>query len=177
MFIRSKRVKNHRYAYLVKNSWGRKGPRQRVRRYLGRVHSPQAVSEITFSDYMGQAEGISPDSSPKQMILSLVSWVLCCYGFRQNKSRKSHWRLGDIEVDLSRMRVTRGKNNIALYMNNDYLCNYTLRRLLRFTSAGSRDEVALELARAFVGAGIPVPEEAFVEIFQKVYNKGQSFVR
>ena len=36
MFIRLKKLKGKDYAYLVKNTWTKNGPRQKSKKYLGR---------------------------------------------------------------------------------------------------------------------------------------------
>ena len=37
-YIRTKKINNNKYAYLVENKNTPKGPRQKVIQYLGRVH-------------------------------------------------------------------------------------------------------------------------------------------
>ena len=41
MFIRGKKIKGKEYAYLVKNEWQPWGSRQKVTKYLGKIHKPK----------------------------------------------------------------------------------------------------------------------------------------
>ncbi len=57
-FIRTKKIDGKEYAYLVENKWykrkvkGRgKGPRQKVTKYLGRVHSFDKVNDVDFYNF------------------------------------------------------------------------------------------------------------------------------
>lgn len=43
MFVRTKKIKNKEYAYLVKNEWTSKGTRQKVKKYLGKVIRPAKI--------------------------------------------------------------------------------------------------------------------------------------
>jgi len=173
MFVRTKKIKNQDYAYLVRNKWTRKGTRQKVNRYLGRVVTPEQVLEVSYNDHMGDNESLDRISA-RELVKSLVAWVLHNHGFTQKKNRFFY---KGITVDLSKLQVRCGRRNIALNINNDFLCGYTLRRLLRFKSGKSQDAVGLQLAKAFIGSGIPIPQDVFVHVFEKVYKRGQSFVR
>lgn len=172
MFIRIKRIKSHEYAYLVKNSWIRGATRQKVSRYLGRVHRPAQVREEPCRRFLPD-DAIAKCSS-RELILRLLDWVLSEHGFKKQGTR---WRLDGIVVDQSSCTIRRRGRDVVIGLNNDYLCGFTLRRLLRFKSAKSPEQVGVALARAFVGAGIPVPEDVFVNVFEKTYKRGQSFVR
>ncbi len=44
MFVRTKKIKNKEYAYLVENEWTSKGTRQKVKKYLGKVIKPVRAS-------------------------------------------------------------------------------------------------------------------------------------
>lgn len=48
MFVRTKKVKNKQYAYLVENTWTKKGTRQKVKKYLGKVIKPNRKKENNF---------------------------------------------------------------------------------------------------------------------------------
>jgi len=166
MFIRPKKIKKHTYAYLVKNKWTKKGPRQKVGKYLGRIHK---IDRITEQDYLVKID----NKSAAEIIHSLLGWVLTDHGFTQYKHK---WQQDNITVDTKKHMVHKNNQSIVLNINNDYLCTYTYRKLMRFKSAKDQKGVAVDLAKAFVGAGIPVPEEVFINVFQKIYKEGQSFI-
>lgn len=166
MFIRTKRIKGAPYAYLVKNVWTPKGPRQRVARYLGRVVAPARVRDLPFHDYVPGGFERMP---PYTVIRSLIAWELENHGFIH---RSGVFTLGEHAVDLNRHKVTG-----VIHMNGDYLCSYTIRRLMRWKNIFEEGEAGRELARAFVMAGIPVPPDVFVELFEMISRPGQSYVQ
>ncbi len=174
MFIRVKRIKNNSYAYLVRNRWTGKGSRQRVGRYLGRVYFPERTLDLEYYAHIGNDAESIDRMSPKEIAESLLGWVLSCHGFvREGAS----WKLDEISVDMRNLNVKKGDKGVALNINNDFLCSHTLRSLMRFKSDGDREVVGLSLAKAFISAGIPVPGDVFVHVFQKIYKEGQSYMR
>lgn len=163
MFIRCKKIKGLDYAYLVNNKWTRQGARQKVSRYLGKVIEPEKVAS---SDYVHD-ENLTAQES----LAALVRWVLEDHGFE----RKGNFMMsGSTRVSMKSFRVTNNMRPAVLRFENEYMCSHTLGRLLRFSSDKDQHEVAVELAGAFITAGIPIPKDAFIDIFQKVYKEGQS---
>jgi len=171
MFIRNKRVKKYNYGYLVKTRWTKKGPRQKVSKYLGRVVEPSQVREVPYHEYV--KPGFAENAVPKEIVKSLVSWVLYCHGFERTRST---WKNGGVAVSLGTIRVHENGRKAVVKMNGDYLCDYTLRRLLRFQSSKGQEETGAMLAKAFVGAGIPVPADVFVTLFTQIYKSGQTYL-
>jgi len=174
MFIRRKKVKDSDYAYLVRNKWTKRGVRQKVSKYLGKIYSPEKVNFITYYDHINNDEEFINKSSAHEIICSLLGWVLTEHGFT---AKQNVWSTDDVIVDLNKAKVRIRNTKAVLHVNSDYMCDTTLRRLLRYKSAKDQEVVGLELAKAFISAGVPVPEEVFVDVFQKVYKKGQSFVK
>jgi len=177
MFIRVKRIKDKSYAYLVRNRWTKRGSRQKVGRYLGRVYVPAKIAENGYYGHVGDDPGSVSRRinrmSAREIAESLLGWVLSSHGFLQQGAA---WKLDDYTVDLRSLRVMKGDKAVALNINNDFLCTHTLRSLMRFKSDGDGEVVGLALAKAFISAGIPVPGEVFVHVFNKVYKDGQSFM-
>ena len=48
MFVRTKKIKNIEYAYLVENEWTSKGTRQCVKKYLGKIIRPVRIKPNNF---------------------------------------------------------------------------------------------------------------------------------
>lgn len=170
MFVRSKKVKNHKYAYLVKNKWTKKGPRQRVSKYLGRVIElkPQAEAELE--------ELITPQNyGAFGLVKKIIGLELYNHGFTEK--RPGVWVNEDIWVNLKSMQVKKSKRKVVLGLNNDFLCNFTLQRLLKFSTTSGKDEAARELATAFIQAGIPIRQDMFIRIFQMIYREGQTILQ
>jgi len=159
---------------LVRNKWTKKGSRQSVSKYLGRVYNPEKINDIEYYDYIKNNEEFINNSSSRKIVESLVGWVLSCHGFAESKGI---WSNENYIVNIKNLTVKKEQKNIVLEINNDFLCNYTLRKLGRYKSGGDREVVGVSLAKAFINAGIPVPQDVFVNVFQKVYKKGQSYVK
>jgi len=174
MFIRIKNIKNKKgkvypYAYLVDNKWYKrgnkgkgKGSRQTVKRYLGRVYSFSKVQDVDFFDFL-KIEGIDDfilKNDKNKMIKNLVEWEFFRYGLDN----------GEFLVDFRNRKVLKGGKEISLRLNEGLLNSYTLGRLLRFKFTGEEREDGFKMAKAFVEAGLEVPKEVFIGIFNKVYK-------
>lgn len=170
MFVRTKKVKGLFYAYLVKNKWTKKGPRQKICKYLGRVNTLKPVLSMDFEDFCGSLDNFSPG----EIVRSAVAFELYKHGFKESK--KNLWKSDDFSVDLEKAKVRVGKKPAVLSINNDFLCDFTLKNLTKFKSSKDENGVAMDLAKAFVQAGIPVREDVFIRLFQLIFNPGQSFI-
>jgi hypothetical protein len=207
MFVRIKKIKKNKYAYLVNNKWTKKGTRQKVSKYFGRVYEPEKIKFKSYYDFIDNDDELINKLSTKELVQSLIGWVLHSHGFSnksEDKQRKlkeflkkkvkkkiskkkiitkknpvidKMWYNKKFIVDLKKLDVTRGKKSVVLNINGDFLCKYTLRKLVKFKSNKDQEQVALELAKVFINAGIPLPEEIFVHIYQDVYNDGQSYIK
>jgi hypothetical protein len=175
MFIRTKKIKNGLYAYKVKNSWTGKGVRQKVSGYLGKVIIPEAKLDVDFSEFIGQElEPYLAKTKVKRIILDLGAWMLHNHGFEKTKGGL---RLGNVIVNLATLNFTEADKPVVIKLGQDYMCRLTMRRLLSFKSDKGEEAVGRELAKAFVNAGIAVPEKAFIEVFGKIYSQGESYIR
>ncbi|MFH1439021.1 MAG: hypothetical protein ABIG89_00515 [Candidatus Woesearchaeota archaeon] len=200
MFIRVKNIKNQHYAYKVRNRWTKKGTRQKTAGYLGKVYHLKPVFELTFEDFLAQdIEVYIKNISSKEIILDLVKFELLRHGFKykgnnqnilifnniaeeyQKSECKTIQKMNNIvikaELAPSILTITDTKKPIVLALNNDFLCDYTLRKLARFKSFSSEEECGKELAKVFITAGIPPRPDIFVRIFHKVYSKYGSYVK
>ncbi|MEM4267850.1 MAG: hypothetical protein QXK37_03370 [Candidatus Woesearchaeota archaeon] len=173
MFIRVKVVKGKKYAYLVKNTWKHGSARQKVSKYLGKVHTLLQVKNIDFETFVEKPIEEYLQASPRKIILDLVARELINHGFEK---RRGVWIRESLEINLYSVSFKENRKPFVLHINGDYLCPYTLRKLLNFKSSNDEVSVGKELAKAFISAGIAVPENIFIEVFQKVYKPGQSFV-
>lgn len=165
-FIREKKIKNGMYAYLVENKWTSKGPRQKVTRYIGKtiVGAERSAHPFPTLD-IGRM-------SYTDALRSVLVWNLETLGFTADGNL---YKNGDIIVDTLTFVVkdARGKDAIMkVKVKNDtgYLCTVTLQKLFNFTMAGIEEKVGYEFARVFVDAGLDVPKDVFVRIFEKVFT-------
>ena len=159
-FVRAKKIKGNRYAYLVENTWQGKGSRQHVKAYLGKVLTPEAGTASSAPDIS--------DKSFEDSVLTLAAWTLSNHGFANGDGL--HVR-EEVSVDLSLKSVKRKTKDAVLELNEGFLCSHTLNQLLDFVGEGTREEeVGQRLAAALLEAGISVPHETFVELFKKTFK-------
>jgi len=152
-FIRTKKIKSYEYAYLVENVWRKrpkKGSRQKVKAFLGRVYKPELKNDLNFV----KEEVYVRDNSFKQIVKDLVEFELLKHDVK------------DFFVDFDKNLVLRNNRKVALQINEGFLCNYTLKNLINFKL--EEEEAGYSLAKAFVEAGIKVPQELFIKIFEKL---------
>mgnify|MGYP005844233805 CR=1 FL=1 len=119
MFVRIKKIKGKEYAYLVKNFFSDKGPRQKVIKYIGKVVKPKKLFD--------QRPNLK-DLNFKEALLEASKAELLNHGFvLENKIL----RLDDIEVDLEKFEVKQRNNKkIALFMNEGFFCQENLKSAL-----------------------------------------------
>jgi|SRR3990167_2556092 len=160
-FIRTKKIDGKEYAYLVENRWYKrkyngknKGPRQRVKKYLGRVYSFNKTENIdffTFKKISSLEQYLKSNSNNKNRVFrDLIEWEL----FRHNINKE------EFIIDLSNKKIMKGSKEVSLRMNEGFLNSFTLTRLFNLKSGDS-----YYLAKCFVEAGIEIPQEVFVGVF------------
>lgn len=160
MFFRIKKIKGREYAYVVENEWGRKGSRQRVKGYLGRVYRLSLSDNVDFLSFIkiNALEDYISNNEKNKIINDLIEWEL--FRFDINKE--------EFLIDLNNKKIQKNKKNVVLLINDGFMCNLTLKNLLDFKTEGDEQTDGYRLARAFVEAGIKVPQEVFVGIFSKL---------
>lgn len=167
MFLRIKKIKNREYCYIVENAWSaRKGVRQRVKGYLGAVVRLTGNDVDFFDFHRARDRGAFLNKKKAVDILrDVVVWELVRGGFVDKG--KALEREG-ITVDKGALVPRRDGRNVVLAMNEGYFCPATVQRILDFEKSGDIEQDSVALARAFVDAGLAVPQEAFIAFFEKV---------
>ncbi len=167
MFLRIKKINNAEYVYLVDNKWYKKktkgkgkGPRQKVKRYLGRVYSfeKKEGNFLTFKK-IENLEQYLENNEKEGIIKDVVEWELSRHNIKK-----------EYLIDFGKKKVLKGKKEVSLALNEGFLNSYTLARLLKFKFGHDTEKAGLDFAKCFVEAGIEVPKEVFVGIFGKVYK-------
>ena len=158
-FIRVKRIAGKEYAYLVENKWYKKrfkskgkGSRQKVSKYLGRVHFFNKTNDNDFLNFknINDLEQYLKNNNKSSIIKDLVEWEL----FRHNIDKK------EFMIDFSNKKIIKKNKEVSLKLNEGFLNSYTLNRLFNLKSGDS-----YYLAKSFVEAGIQIPKDVFVGIF------------
>lgn len=163
-FIRIKKIKNKEYAYLIKNRWlkTKKQPKQKVIGYLGRTIRPKIKShmnETSFFDFKNIYEPEDyTETNPKEKILKdLIEFEIARHDI-------------DIELDFNKPALKANNREVVLKVNEGFMCSYTIKILKNLSPNGEEEEVALELAKGFVNAGIAIPKEIFIGYFSKIFK-------
>lgn len=162
MFFRIKKIKGKEYAYIVENEWKRKGSRQKVKGYIGRVYRLSIKNEVDFLKYLGieNAEYYLQNNDFRKIINDLAEWEMFRHGISKD----------EFLIDLANAKIEKNRRNVALQINDGFMCSLTLKNLLEFKAEGDEENDGYRLARAFVEAGIKVPQEIFIGLFSKLYK-------
>lgn len=176
MYIRTKKIRNTLYAYLVSARWSKKkkAPKQKTVKYLGKLHTIEKKYNKTFEKYIKKdLHNYLKKSTPRRITLDLVRCELLNHRFKEVK--KDIWKYKNFIVDLKTKKVydTNTNKTICLEINNNFLTTHTLRNIVYFSSPPNLTnmQIGKSLAKAYLSAGIIIPEEIFVDIFQKISPK------
>ncbi len=175
MFIRCKKRttksgKERVYAYIVENNYRKHGktPKQKVKKYLGRVHFFEKTlkkEEIVNQDLLSQ------EGSFQEIITLLIEKELQERGFIK---KENEYQRDQIAVNIITRQVYHkltGKK-VSLALNDGILANETLQNLIDFkTPAAKEREMGKALGNAVVSAGITINKGLFIKIFQKVMRQ------
>jgi len=162
MFFRIKKIKGKEYAYVVENEWKRKSSRQKVKAYIGRIYRFKLVKGIDFFKYsnINNIQSYVENTDKNKIINDLVEWELFKSGIIKD----------DYRIDFENKKIQKNNKNVALLINDGFLCGLTLKNLLEFKPEGDEQNDGYRLARAFVEAGVKIPQEVFVGLFGKLYK-------
>ena len=176
MYIRTKKINNTLYAYLVSARWSKrkKAPKQKTLKYLGKLYQLKKISNKSFEQFIKKdINKYLKLTKLKKIILDLVRCELKNYKFKEVK--RDTWQYKNIKVDLKTKRVYDENTNktLCLEINNNFLTTYTLRNIINFNTPPNLTnlQIGKSLAKAFLSAGIILPEQTFISVFQKISSK------
>ena len=158
MFFRIKKINGKEYCYIVENEWKSKGSRQKVKYYLGRVYRFNVKNNSSFFEYF-KIENIQKyiDGNDKNKILKdLIEWELFRFGISNQ----------EFSMNLKNITIKKNKKNIVFLIDDGFMCELTLKNLFNFKFEGDEQIDGYRLARNFVEAGIKVPQEVFIGLFE-----------
>src|SRR3989344_5881813 len=86
-FFRIKKIKGKEYAYIVENEWKKKGSRQKVMGYLGRVYRFSLMNDVGFLEHLkiDNIENYVNNNDAFKIMSHLIEWEL--YRFNINKKK------------------------------------------------------------------------------------------
>ena len=173
-FFRIKKIKGKEYAYIVENAWKTtaksvgtlrgikpRGSRQKVKGYIGKVFRFELKNNIGFQEYnkIENLQNYIENNDKNRIINDIIEWELFKFGISKE----------EFAIDLNKIIVQKNKKNVALLINDGFMCSVTLKNLLEFKPQSNETD-GYRFARAFVEAGIKVPQEIFVGLFGKLYK-------
>jgi hypothetical protein len=147
------------YAYLVKNKWSKKykSPRQTVSKYLGKVYDFNKINEDSFIEFkkIDSLEDYVLNRSKSEIINDLIDWKIYQYNL-------------NVDFKKSEKRILIDNKEAVIKINDGFLCSHYIGKLHRFNSKHTDPHyIGVDLATAFTQAGIDIPKELFVLIFDK----------
>ena len=144
-YIRIKKIHAKQYAYLVENISTKKGPRQKVKKYLGRVFESENSKERDEIN----------EKTKKKFIQKLIKEIVKTFP-------------KEIYFSENELRIQKKSNNkeVVLKINEGYLCGYTIQRILKFRRSQDIQKDGFTLAKHFLDAGLPISQEEFVHYYQ-----------
>lgn len=180
-FIRIKKIKGIEYAYIVENTWQENKVRQKVKKYLGKVHKFERKKfndeQEELADFVAfvhdELEHYLAVAEPKKILLDIVKWELSNHGFKAEEKNNELWidnkdkrcRFDEKKIAV----VNNNKSAVALGFNDGLLNTFKLRRLFKLNYTGEEHEVGYKLAKDCVELGLKVPKEVFIGLFEKMY--------
>lgn len=188
VYIRVKKFKRGndkvvRYAYLVENRWkkkvgkgSKKGARQKVKGYLGKVQDFLRVADKDFISHfsIGDINAHLNEYGMEKVVRDLVRLELLNHGFSETGD---FYVSGDLAVYVSDKEFfvknlkEEKERKLVVGMNEGFLCKETFEKILNFKASGDPKEVGLALGNTLLEAGLKVPTELFVEMFNRVVKE------
>lgn len=162
-FIRIKKIKKWKYAYLVENKWKAQKTKQKVKQYLGRVYQLENIAGASLKKDITKM-------SFRDAVTELVRFELHKNGFNEENEDGGVMKKGDFIVDLEKRKFLNKKKPIVLESNEGFICGFTFNKALKFKKSETEEETALRLAETILEAGISVPHNIFLKLFEKMHK-------
>lgn len=171
MFLRiKKRInpsgKTYEYAYWVANKYRkrRKMPKQKVKKYLGRVYK--------FKKALNQEiEVIETEKTTfRQNILLLIKNELKNYEFEE---KEGFWQKENCQINVEQgLCIDEKGKNICIAINEGFLHATTITALIDFKPKEDLErEIGKQLGNTLISAGIRPKEAVFIELFRQVMKQ------
>ncbi|MBI4143616.1 hypothetical protein HY487_01885 [Candidatus Woesearchaeota archaeon] len=168
VFLRIKKIKGNDYGYIVENEWkaskslkgAKQGSRQKVKGYLGKVLNVEQKNDVKFEEHfkIASLHEYIEGNEARKIIKDIIDWNLHKFDVDN-----------DVLIDLEGMKVQKKNRDVVLMMNNGLMCGITLKSLIEFKPEDEHRD-GYRLARAFIEAGIAIPQEVFIGLFGKMHK-------
>lgn len=162
-FLRTKKINDNLYCYLVQNKHTKKGSRQKVKKYLGRAIKFEQKKDLDFFSYF-KIKNLDNYFQKKQILRDLIKLELIKHGFKEKNNFLINQK---ISFNIKNNKILKKEKEVLLSLNEGFLCSFTINRISKFKKSGDLQKDALKLAKYFVEAGIKVPQEVFVGFYEE----------
>lgn len=158
MFVRIKKIQGKFYAYSVQNRRVRGKIKQKVKAYIGKAFFPKKTKDIDFFSFVNHPkDSYTETKTIKEIVEDLAKWEL----FKHD--------LKDIKIDINKFSLTKENKPIIIKLNEGYLYSKTIKDIIDFHVVGDDEYfIGKEFAETFIKAGIDIPKELFVKLFEKI---------
>lgn len=171
MFFRIKKIKGKEYAYKVKNKWINGSSRQKVVGYIGRIYRLQRKRDLLFEDFVKNVLKKDYEKYLQNLDFDEAIMDLARYEFYRNGAElknQNEAAFNELSIAISKNSITSGGKDIALKINDGFLCNATLKEIFETGLREEEQEAGLDFAHKLVNAGLDVPKEVFVRLYDKL---------
>ena len=178
MFLREKKVKGKEYLYAVENVWKKGRVKQKVKKYIGRIHNLEVKRRVSFERFIDKIIKKDFDdylfySDADEIVYNLIAWELYRRGFSVEDKKASKGKLIANLKNRRKVLVCRGRP-FCVKGKEGYINNLSINQIL---NAGHDEEegdidkkkAAFDFARLLVEGGISVPKDVFIELFHKKF--------
>ena len=162
-FIRTKKVKEWKYAYLVENKWKQNKTKQKVKEYLGRMHP---LENIVGAKFEKDINGLNF----KESVVELVKFELMKNGFNEIKGNPNILVKNKFITNFEKGKFMHDKKPVVFESNEGFICSCTFEKIMKFKPSDNEEETGLKLAESILEAGISLPHEVFIKLFEKVHK-------
>jgi hypothetical protein len=156
-FIRIKNISGNQYAYLVENIQTNKGSRQKVKKYLGKVHK---LEEQYFKE--------NPiDFNTKKSFITSLALRHIPFKKKENKYHYKNLVFCPKKLEIFQLTKKKTKKEAIIKTNEGYLSTHTLQNILEFKKTTNIQKDAYILAKHFIQAGLNISKEEFIDYYKK----------
>jgi hypothetical protein len=183
VFVRIKKHKNKKYAYLVENLWTEKGTRQKSRKYLGRLvnfsnSAPSGKENFLTALQECKAEKLK-ELDFNSAIKKLLEIELLKLGFKKTAEYvfEKDCEEKTCTVNIKELNFISGKSNFVIKNNEGFMCRETIENLLntiaekKESETEQRNAVIKELLKNLLEAGLKPEEDVLLLLYDKYLEK------
>ncbi len=154
-YIRIKKIQKQEYAYLVESVNTEKGPRQKVKQYLGKIY------HFPLPEFIPSPKN---QNTKKEFLNALIRDHLKALNFFENEKKIIKENIL-FSLDKCSIQNSKSQKDAVLALHPGFLSNFTLQRILEFKKTADVGKDGYTLANYFQEAGLLITEKEFVQFY------------